>query len=505
MTDAGRPNILVVDDEQYICNIIEESLSTDKYNTTALTDPKEALEYIENNPIDLVLTDLVMVEYSGVQILEAAQANHKDAIILLMTAHPTVQTAISVLKKGGYDFLIKPFKLEQLKAAIQRGLEHQRIRRDNLTLQGQVEFLKIVNATGVGVKIDKFLSMVTGSCRKELSAEAVGIILIDPDTRDTVRKVIDRETSPYREEVLDEGTILKFAYTRSAQPNIQAEQIIRPDNRKANKLVVSQPIFVRRKLHGVINLVVIRRFDEIPPGQLDVLAILTNAVASAVANHKLYHDLRASYLQAIKGLANAVEARDAYTAGHTDRVCRLAELVARQMGWDEARIQHLIMGCTLHDMGKIGVPDSVLNKPGKLTDEERQLMQNHPNLGLKIIRGIDLFKPAIPFIIAHHEHYDGCGYPRGLKGERIPVEGRLLAVVDTFDAILSDRPYRRGASLQVAVSELVTNRGTQFDPVIVDTFMDLLRKGRINLREMYACDQDPAGIEVPEDTKKVRV
>ncbi|MCK4632258.1 MAG: response regulator [candidate division Zixibacteria bacterium] len=503
MTDSKRPNILVVDDEKYICSVVEEALAADKYDVVALTNPKQALEYIENNHVDLVLTDLVMGEYSGVQVLESALAQHPDAVIILMTAHPTVQTAISVLKKGGYDFLVKPFKLEQLRTAIKRGLDHQRMKRDNLTLRGQVEFLKVVNAAGAGTEIVPFLDMVVDFCLKEFSASAVGIIQIDPKTRETIRKAQGAASESVVGEVLDESTILKFAYTRSPRPHVQVEKVQREDGHAINRILVSRPIFVRRKLHGVINLLMLTTSNEIIKGQLDVLNILGNSVASAIENQRLYQFLRSSYLQAIGGLANAIEARDPYTAGHTDRVCQIAEVLARHLGWDETAIYDLIMGCTLHDIGKIGVPDSILKKPGKLTAEELASMQSHPMLGLKIIKGIDLFKPATPYIIAHHERFDGKGYPRGLKGENIPVEGRLLAVVDCFDAILSDRPYRQGAGVDVAVKELVENKGTQFDPTMVDAFMEVLGKGRIDIKELYDYDDDVAVPDAPVATEKV--
>jgi len=505
MAGKRKSNILVVDDEKYICNIIEESLSSDKYNVHTLTNPKEALEYIRNNKIDVVLSDLVMGEHSGVQVLETTLAHHPDAVTILMTAHPTVQTAISVLKKGGYDFLIKPFKLEQLKSTLERGLEHQQVKRDNLTLKGQVEFLKIVNTTGAGVEIDKFMQMMVDFCLKEFSAEAVGILQVNPKNNDIIREVVDDEKTRFRSEVLSGSTLARFTYTKSSKPYINVETVNLEDNKSVNKILISQPIFLRRKLHGVINLIVIKQFGEITRGQLDVLSILGNTTASVIGNHKLYHDLQSSYLQAIRGLANAIEARDAYTAGHTDRVCKLAEAVARHMGWNERKIQNLLMGCTLHDIGKIGVPDSILNKPDRLSREELDLMQNHPNVGLQIIRGVDLFKPAIPFILAHHERYDGSGYPRGLKGEGIPIEGRLLAVVDTFDAILSDRPYRKGADLSVAVKELIENKGKQFDPMIVDTFVEVLKLEKIDLVKLYDRDKKFMNFEGAGSTEKVRV
>jgi putative nucleotidyltransferase with HDIG domain len=237
------------------------------------------------------------------------------------------------------------------------------------------------------------------------------------------------------------------------------------------------------------------RFDKLTSGQLSVLNLLSSSAASTLANLHLYKNLQESYLQAFTGLANAIEARDPYTAGHTERVCQIAELIAAQMGWDQTQLADLKIGCTLHDIGKIGVPDSILNKPGFLTDDEKEIMNSHPKVGLKIVKGIKLFKKAVPYIIAHHEWYNGKGYPRQLKGEEIPLEGRLLSVADTFDAIISDRPYRKGASVADAVSELVKYSGIQFDSIIVDVFIELLKQGKLDFKKMYGRDEDISSLE----------
>ncbi|MFH1688577.1 MAG: HD domain-containing phosphohydrolase [bacterium] len=488
MSTEQAPKILVVDDEKYICNIIVEALASDGCQIVSMSDAAEALEYIHHNPVDLVLSDLVMGEYSGVQILEATLAEHEDAIVILMTAHPTVQTAISVLKAGAYDFLVKPFKLELLRATIKRGLEHRRVLVDNVRLRAQVEFLKVASAAGTKVDLTEFLEMVAGSCQKETDATAVGILEIDPDTHSVVREVFCGEVEDDRAEVLDVRTVEKFYYTKSAKPHIKSQRS--SDDEPHSRIYISQPVFSRHRLHGVINLLIRTRFDHLTSGQVNVLTILANSAASAIANQRLLSDLETSYIQAIRALANAIEARDECTAGHTDRVCVLAESVARRLGWDKQRLEMLVMGCTLHDIGKIGVPDRILNKPERLSDDERQKMQAHPEVGLMMIDGIDLFKPAVPYVIAHHERYDGTGYPNGLAGEDIPIEGRLLSVVDTFDAILSDRPYRPGANLKRAVSELIKYRSIQFDPVIVDAFLELISSGGIDFEMLYGRDED---------------
>lgn len=490
MSDKLRKRILVVDDEEYVCRVLVESLSGENLDIVSFVNPAEAIDHLRTNPVDLVLTDLVMGEYSGLQILEAAREHQPEAAIILMTAHPTVQTAISVLKRGAYDFLIKPFKLELLKATVHRCLDHQKALRDNLSLKGQVEFLKVANTFfGSGMDLNRYLEMVLHSCNTELSADASAIIEIDPDSGLVNRRIHMSDEVKLGEELVSDSLIDQFRGSRRTGAKITSERVM-VAGRKINKILISKPIIIRNKLHGVINVSKRSLSDAVSSGKLDALCILASSAASAIANQKLYEDVRKSYLQAIRALANAIEARDNYTAGHTDRVDKLAELIARQIGWNDEQIQMLHMGCALHDIGKIGVPDSILNKAGLLTNDERKKMKQHPRLGVRIIRGHDLLKPSIPYILAHHERYDGTGYPKGLKGEDIPIEGRLLAVADTFDAIVSDRPYRKGASGEVAITELIENKNSQFDPSLVDAFIEVLRSGDIDFVDLYGFEID---------------
>lgn len=179
-------------------------------------------------------------------------------------------------------------------------------------------------------------------------------------------------------------------------------------------------------------------------------------------------------------LAKAIEKRDRYTGGHTDRVTEYAKLTAKLLDWPEERLTVLELAGHLHDVGKIGVPDAVLNKPGKLTVEEFEMMKAHPEIGEQIIRGIDFLEALVPYVLYHHERYDGKGYPKGLSGEAIPIEGRLLAVADTFDAMTSSRPYRKQLDPERAIEEIKRCSGTQFDPNIVVVFLEIWRAGLLD-------------------------
>lgn len=504
MSTDSTAKIVVVDDEKYICNIITEALTSSNYEVHSFSDVEKGISYIENNHVDLVLTDLVMGAKNGVDVIDVTQASHTDAVVILMTAHPTVEAAIQVLKKGAYDFLVKPFKLDLLRATIKRGLSHQQIVRDNVYLKEQVEFLKVSNATVAGDNKEDFMKLVISSCKKEFSACAVSLMSVDPKTGEIILTVDDCDSPPVQEMVTDETIISKHLELMDSKPFIQKADII-IDGTPHVRTFISQPIFSRNQLFGAINIVKESRFDLLTSGQLDILLMLSNSTASTFTNYQLYHDLEHSYMQAFSALANAIEARDAYTAGHTARVSHFAEIIARELGWDETRLKYLRIGCTLHDIGKIGIPDAILNKQGKLDEEELKQMNDHPITGLKIINGIDLFKPAIPYILSHHEKYDGSGYPQGLKGEEIPIEGRLLSVADTFDAIMSDRPYRKGRNLKTTVEELLKFRGTQFDPLIVDTFIWVMKQGKIDFVKMYDREEDLSQLDSIDITETVSV
>jgi putative nucleotidyltransferase with HDIG domain len=180
-----------------------------------------------------------------------------------------------------------------------------------------------------------------------------------------------------------------------------------------------------------------------------------------------------SYEDTLQALGAAIDLRDHETAGHSQRVCRYSLEIARAMGWSDKQLDSLTRGAYLHDIGKLGVRDGILLKPGPLTEEERKLMQQHVQIGFDLVKEIPFLADAAEIILSHHERYDGGGYPRGLKGEEILLSARIFAVVDTLDAITSDRPYRRAASFEVASETILRLSGSQFDPRVVSVFLDI--------------------------------
>lgn len=184
-----------------------------------------------------------------------------------------------------------------------------------------------------------------------------------------------------------------------------------------------------------------------------------------------YFKLNNSYKSTILALSNSIDARDTYTAGHSKRVSEISIKIGKHLGLSEEKLQTLEIAALLHDIGKLGIPDEILHKPGKLNDYEYSKIKEHPSIGADILRNIEFLKDVLPVILYHHERYDGGGYPCGISGNEIPLEARIISVADAFDAMVSDRPYRKGMPYEAAVSELVKNKYIQFDNTVVDAFL----------------------------------
>ena len=185
-----------------------------------------------------------------------------------------------------------------------------------------------------------------------------------------------------------------------------------------------------------------------------------------------YRTLKKAHLDSVKVLAEAIDAKDPYTRGHSDRVRKMSLRIATQLGFAEEGLENLEYGALLHDIGKIGIKDDVLQKQSTLSAEEYQYIQEHPLIGVKIVEGIEFFKDKIPIIRHHHEHFDGKGYPDGLSGTNIPLEARIITVPDAFDAMTSIRPHRGAMPLEDVLEELLNYRGRQFDPQVLDIFLN---------------------------------
>ena len=238
--------------------------------------------------------------------------------------------------------------------------------------------------------------------------------------------------------------------------------------------LVAIPIYIQDNFAGVV--VCANRQGGFEEFDDQVLISLGDHAGAVLQNGRLHGELRSAYLATVRMLAEAIQAKDPFLRGHSDEVSTYVAAVAERLGLQPGRREELVFGSLLHDVGKIGISERILLKPGPLTPEERNLCELHPRIGYRLVQQVPALRPIAPAVLHHHERFDGDGYPAGLRGEQIPLEARVVAVADSFSAMTADRPYRGRMSLADACIELERCAGTQFDPEIVRVFVEEVRR-----------------------------
>jgi HD-GYP domain-containing protein (c-di-GMP phosphodiesterase class II) len=242
--------------------------------------------------------------------------------------------------------------------------------------------------------------------------------------------------------------------------------------------IICVPLRIKEGIIGVIQGIN-KREGKFTQDDLELFIALADQIAIALDNARLYEELNVMALQVVDGLSEAMEKRDSYSGGHPQRVLKICMAMSKYLPLAPEEKRQLTLAAILHDIGKVGITDLILSKNGVLTVEEMEIIREHPRAGAAIVGHIKQLKSIIPAIQYHHEHYDGSGYPEGLRGEEIPLVARIIAVADTYDAIIHERAYHRGMSKSEAVAEIAENVGTQFDPHIVEAFAQALDNGEI--------------------------
>lgn len=335
---GSRERVLVVDDEEPIRAMLSRYLEQEGFRAAAAATGDEALELMQREFFDLVLSDIRMPGMDGIVLLGEIGRRHPETGVLMLTGCEDVSMAVAAMKAGALDYVVKPFRLEDVGGALHNALERRRERLD------------------------------------------------------------------------------RAAHVKNLEEAVQR-----------------QTVEVRRLL---------AHLDEASESTLDALLA-------------------------------ALDARERETKAHSKRVGEYAVHLARVLGVRGEELEVIRRGAMLHDIGKIGIPDGILLKPGQLTEAEWQEMRRHPQIGYWILSAVEPLRGAAEIVLCHHERYDGRGYPRGLQGEVIALGARIFSVVDTLDAMMSDRPYHRGASWEEARREIAANAGTQFDPAIVAAFLEV--------------------------------
>ena len=327
---------------------------------------------------------------------------------------------------------------------------------------------------------EKIVDTIIAYMKDIFSNDVVSVALLNSQSENTVRIYMKRN-NPGKERFfksisLSPGDIQRLDDEREIISIDEEEDFpdyLAPIAGSGVKAFIIFPLFIKQDLTGFIALG-LRDPHQYDPEDLLQARQIANQVAVALANARLIEDLDLLNWGTLTALARTVDAKSSWTAGHSERVTKMAMRIGRTMALSPDELQNLHRGSLLHDIGKIATPASILDKPGKLTDEERQLVEAHASTGARILEPIRAYASIIPIVEQHHEHFDGTGYPNGLVGEEISLGGRILAVADVYDAMVSDRPYREGMDKERVVEIIREGTGKHFDPNIVQVFLAVI-------------------------------
>jgi len=342
-----------------------------------------------------------------------------------------------------------------------------------------IEISNILNST---LNIDLLIDKIIGEARKVMQTEGCSLMLIDPNTNELAFKTVHgKKREIIKEFKIPAGKGIAGFIAQTGESVIVND--VRKDPRFyiqtdlksgfKTKNLLGVPLKVQDKIIGVIEAV--NKKEDFNKDDLKFFQALANQASIAIQNAQLYSELRSLFLNTIRSIVNAIDAKDPYTKGHSERVTKYSVLLAKHLKLQQNIIESVQLASLLHDVGKIGIDEKILRKPSKLTDEEYNEIKKHPVIGENILKPIESLKEILPAIRHHHERWDGRGYPDNLKENQIPFIARIIALADTYDAITSDRPYRKGKDKEYAIYEIKRCSGLQFDPYLVKKFIDIIK------------------------------
>lgn len=335
------------------------------------------------------------------------------------------------------------------------------------------------------------LRCVLNSLEREKDRDKHTILIVDDEVNNlqflkrTLRKNYNILTASSGKEALDvikeEGMNISLIISDQRMPVMTGTEFlseISEEYPNIIKMLLTGYADIDAMIDGV-NKCNLFQYISKPINPTDLEVIIKNGIEAyelTLSKNTLLNDLRELFFTTIKSISNALDAKDTYTHGHSHRVTMYSLILAKELGLEETALEEIETAGLLHDIGKIGIPEDILCKPGKLTDEEYTIIQQHAPGGKKILNTIPGLNNVALWISCHHEKWDGKGYPNGLKGEEIPLASRILAVADTYDAMTSNRSYRKGLPHEVAYEEIKNCSGTQFDPAIIEVFLKVEQK-----------------------------
>src|SRR6266404_3971360 len=475
MTAVSSLRVLAVDDNSSLLRFLVSAFNASGCAVTAAPTAEEALDRIEADAFDLVVSDIKMPGLSGLDLLRAVKGKQPATPVVLITGNPSVNSAVFGLRHGAYDYLPKPFSIREVQELLAR------IRADRLKWDGQVPLpaglteelsrrqsgvevmFRIGDLALQGLETSAFMDEVLRLIGQSIKTDAALVLLRDEQgafgcSQQGAGPLVTRLlTSLQRsfEEMVAGGGRETLAVSTVGEP-LEAMAAVIPG--------------VGHSM-GIVCLAREATTGGFLPDERDMLLGYAQSTAVALQKLILRENVERNLVDTITAFVNAIESKDRYLKGHSARVALYAAEIAQTMGMTLEMVDVVRRGAMLHDLGKLSIMDTILRKPDRLTAEEFTIIKSHPVVGAKILEPLRFLARETCAVRHHHERFDGTGYPDGLRGEDIPMVARVVTVADVFDAITSNRPYRTALPLAAAREEIARGCGSHFDPVVAEAFL----------------------------------
>ena len=517
-------DILVVDDEPGVRQMVCEALSEGLYRCSEVEDAVKAYDLVCRKHFDVLISDMAMPGMTGLELLDKVVAVQPECRVILITGVGSIDWAKESIKRGAFDYIEKPFNLRDLRRVVTEALKGRAV-----TGSGGIDGGKELRADAVA-RVDGLTGLLThrsffdelarlrALCRRHSHPLAVAVIDVDVFGELNLRHghgigdlVLREMGAKLRRVVRDSDVLARFGGDEFAlampettvdQARVMAERVrgaLRdlpvslPRDARAPTVSIglaeSQSGFIESE-SDLVNRAIqavqagkrqgrdqIVAWEEITQQDAPPLEADRGSLAQMRERFSHIHQqLKQAYLESTRALVAAVEAKEPYTERHSMAVALYAEGIARIMGLSGSQIASIRTAAMLHDVGKIGIPDSVLNKPGPLTDGEYALVKRHTVMAAQILEHTSFLRSELPIIVHHHEWWDGSGYPEGLAGEAIPLGARILHVADAMDAMFSVRSYKQSFGVERVIAELRQESARQFDPIVAEAAIAWLER-----------------------------
>ncbi len=455
MAQEKTLKVLILEDRPSDAELILYELKRAGYEyDSQRVDTREAYQAAIQNGADIILADYNLPQFTAMQAIHLLQESNLDIPLIVVTGSISEEAAVETMKQGAADYLLKD-RLSRLGQAVQRALQEKKL-RDEKRLADQA----------LRISEDKF------SKAFHISPDAIAILELEESRYIEINDGFTRLTGFTPEDVVGKNNLM-FTIFANMDESERFHQAIRETQEVHNM----EAVFKNKDGTLWIGLVSARIIEvNNSPSIIAIIRDITERKRSELELQRAHTDLAEAYDATIEGWSRVLDLRDKETEGHTQRVAEMTIRLARALGVDDEQIVHIRRGALLHDIGKMAIPNQILEKPGPLTENEWQLMRKHPDFAYQMLYPIAYLRPALDIPYCHHERWDGSGYPRQLKGDQIPLAARIFTIVDVWDALRSDRPYRQGCSEESVLDYIRENKGIQFDPALVDAFLDLHKK-----------------------------